>query len=216
MWVPGRRSAPLLRQRGPAVGIEMGRNWAPLIRPAQGPAPTAPPGPLGWSPSVSAGGGVGVSGAPTPALRLRFCTCQVGLTPLTPPQVAFLQLLRVAEGHLDPSLPLVFRRRASVGKDWGGQSLWGNASHCLGGGAQGRQSHGNRPPASAPALCSHQTHDRSTCRPSHPARWPGSAPPPRTQVQGPPLGPPCPPRGPHGGAQPRKGAVPGSPPRLQN
>lgn len=206
MWISGRRSAPLLRQRGAAVGVEMGRNWAPLIlRRAQGPAPTAPPGPPGWS---------------------RFTLCRRGCRRERPPS-STPQVLHLSGGATSPyPTPGCFSATSKgelkgtltpphpTGKAWGGQSLRGNAGEKPVPGRWGPGAAGAVAADPQPGLWPFAPSRReagSTCLPPHPARWPGCAPPPRTEVQGPPLGPRCPPGGPHGGAQPRKGVVQDSP-----
>lgn len=200
MWISGRRSAPLLRQRGAAAGVEMGRDWAPPILPA----PRAPPPPLRLVRPVGAASVCAGEGPPSSTPQVLHLSG--GATSPYPTPGCFSATSKgELKGTLTPLHP--------TGKAWGGQSLRGNASQCLGGGARGRQEPWQQTPQ--PGLrpfAPSRLEAGSTCLPPHPARWPGSAPPPRTEVQGPPLGPRCPPGGPHGGAQPRKGVVQDSPP----
>lgn len=194
----------------------MGRNWAPLmLRPTQGPAPTALPGQPGWSlvslcwwrcwresPRSSAPQVLHLSGGAT--------------SPHPTPGCFSATSKRELKGTLTPPHPWSLGGEPPRGKT-GADKASGECKPLpgpWGPGVAGAMATDPQP-ALLPFAPS-RPEDENTCLPSHPARWPGSAPPPRTQVQGPPLGPPCPPGGPHRGAQPRKRVVQGSPPYLQD
>ena len=126
MWISGRRSAPLLRQRGAAAGVEMGRDWAPPILPA----PRTPPPPLRLVRPVGAASVCAGEGPPSSTPQVLHLSG--GATSPYPTPGCFSATSKgELKGTLTPLHP--------TGKAWGGQSLRGNASQCLGGGAWGRQ-----------------------------------------------------------------------------
>lgn len=183
-------------ERGAAAGVEMGEGLgATDTARAQGPAPTAPPGPPG---SVCAGEGPPSSTAQGLHLSGGNCTS-------TPLRCFSATSKGELKGTLTPLHP---------GKAWGGQSLQGNASQCLGGGARGRQEPWpTRPPAWArPFAPTDSRPEAPACLPPLPA---GPALPPpqglRFQVL---LWGLAAHEGPHGGRSPRRGGA-DSPPSLR-
>ena len=130
----------------------MGRNWAPLmLRPTQGPAPTALPGQPGWSlvslcwwrcwresPRSSAPQVLHLSGGAT--------------SPHPTPGCFSATSKRELKGTLTPPHPWSLGGEPPRGKTGADKASGEMQATAWAVGPGGGRSHGNRPPASAPAL----------------------------------------------------------------